>query len=235
MAEYLKNQKVSGSCVQLLPTVCGAQAEMNTATAYGDTPLHKVRPGGAYCGRRSRIDCRRSAHVQAVQNGHVDCVRYILCENDKADINAKNKDGNTPLHLAVYYGWLSIVETLVRFQADKDLQNDSVLRQRPTNLRPSIFALKKFKRQKAVWAQARAQAEADGQEYEPSQEEKLVLEAEAQTGSRLPPSEEAALAHLQEMSTFIINSRAAEEPKSMPTLPNLDEVNASTAATVVRG
>jgi len=46
--------------------------------------------------------------------------------NQKADINAKDKDEWTPLHLASRYGHLSVVEYLVNQKADINEKNNDV-------------------------------------------------------------------------------------------------------------
>jgi len=51
-------------------------------------------------------------------------VEYLV--NQKADINVKDNDGSTPLHLAAQYGHLSVVEYLVNQKADINAKSTSV-------------------------------------------------------------------------------------------------------------
>ena len=52
----------------------------------------------------------------AAQKGHLSVVEYLVSQ--KADINAKDTNGCTPLHLAAQKGHLSVVEYLVNQKAD---------------------------------------------------------------------------------------------------------------------
>jgi len=56
--------------------------------------------------------------------GHLSIVEYLV--NHKADINEKNNDNWTPLHLAADYGHLSVVEYLVNQKAEINLKNNDV-------------------------------------------------------------------------------------------------------------
>ncbi len=57
----------------------------------------------------------------AAQNGHKDIVNLLLKE--KADVNAKNKKGATPLHLAAQNGHKDIVNLLLKEKADVNAKN----------------------------------------------------------------------------------------------------------------
>jgi len=57
----------------------------------------------------------------AAQNGHFGVVEYL--GNQKADINAKDKDDGTPLHIAAQIGHLSVVEYLVNQKADININD----------------------------------------------------------------------------------------------------------------
>ena len=57
----------------------------------------------------------------AAQYGETDVV-VALCRRG-ADTNAQDKNGNTPLSMAAHYGHESIVEKLIEFKADVDLEN----------------------------------------------------------------------------------------------------------------
>jgi len=64
----------------------------------------------------------------AAQKGHLSVVEYLV--NQKADINAKDKNDWTPLHYAAQKGHLSVVEYLVNQKADintKDEDNKTPL------------------------------------------------------------------------------------------------------------
>jgi len=60
----------------------------------------------------------------AAQYGHLSVVEYLV--NQKADINAKDKDNRTPLHRAARYGHLSVVEYLVNQRADINAKDKCV-------------------------------------------------------------------------------------------------------------
>jgi len=60
----------------------------------------------------------------SAQFGQLSVVEYLV--NQKADINAKNKDDLTPLHLAAANGHLSVVEYLVNQKADINAKNNYV-------------------------------------------------------------------------------------------------------------
>jgi len=60
----------------------------------------------------------------AAWNGHLSVVEYLV--NQKADINAKNKNNWTPLHYAAQNGHLSVVEYLVNQKADINAKNSDV-------------------------------------------------------------------------------------------------------------
>jgi len=57
----------------------------------------------------------------AVPNNHLCVVEYLV--NQKADINAKEKEDMTPLHYAAKNGHLSVVEYLVNQKADINAKN----------------------------------------------------------------------------------------------------------------
>ena len=73
------------------------------------------------------IDTMHNSHFLihvAAQEGHLNIVEYLV--NQKADINAKDKDKWTPLHCAAEKGHLSVVEYLVNQKADINAKNNDV-------------------------------------------------------------------------------------------------------------
>lgn len=60
-------------------------------------------------------------HV-AVQNGHLDIVRYLV-EELQCGVNARNRAGNTPLHMGVEYDYYVINQILVNAGADYAIVN----------------------------------------------------------------------------------------------------------------
>jgi len=56
--------------------------------------------------------------------GHLSVVEYIV--NQKADMNAKDKDNFTPLHRAAHFGHLNVVEYLVNQKADINAKSTNV-------------------------------------------------------------------------------------------------------------
>lgn len=76
----------------------------------------------------------------AIQCTEPQIVEYVLSHDNEIDINAKDRDGNTPLHLAAQLGRLSIVRDLL----DRPKINDAVVNyngQTPLDLArsPEIF------------------------------------------------------------------------------------------------
>ena len=61
-----------------------------------------------------------SLHL-AAKNGHLSVVEYLV--NQKADINAKGENNQTPLHYAAENDHLSVVEHLVNQKADINARN----------------------------------------------------------------------------------------------------------------
>ncbi|MGC9105409.1 MAG: ankyrin repeat domain-containing protein [Thermoprotei archaeon] len=59
---------------------------------------------------------------EAVEEGDLQRVKYLV-EIHQCDVNIRDKDGNTPLHLAAWYGYLDIVKFLVEHGADVNARN----------------------------------------------------------------------------------------------------------------
>jgi ankyrin repeat protein len=62
----------------------------------------------------------RAIHI-AAQNGHLDLVKLLLAR--KADVNAQNNGGQTPLHMSVAYDLDDVSSTLVAAGANEELKN----------------------------------------------------------------------------------------------------------------
>jgi hypothetical protein len=64
----------------------------------------------------------RIALFEACDKGHTECAQLLI--NHKADLNAKDRFGNSALHVAAMYGRLSCVKLLVQNGADVNYQTD---------------------------------------------------------------------------------------------------------------
>lgn len=77
----------------------------------------------------------------AANNGHECCVKALIyySENSmcKIDMDAVNRSGNTPLHLAARWGYLGIVQVLLQFEAMVNVKNKR--KQKPLDIAHSIF------------------------------------------------------------------------------------------------
>jgi len=58
----------------------------------------------------------------AASSGHADAIKWLVAEK-KANVNAKGKDGDTPLHKASFRGQESACKELVAQGADRRLRN----------------------------------------------------------------------------------------------------------------
>lgn len=71
-------------------------------------------------------DGNQPLHFAAI-NGHVDCVKALLYFAEHAgiryDVNGTNKDGDTPLHLAVKYYHKDVTEILRVYNANPSIKN----------------------------------------------------------------------------------------------------------------
>ncbi|BFZ14156.1 hypothetical protein BsWGS_17195 [Bradybaena similaris] len=68
------------------------------------------------------VDCTGSSCIHmAVQGKSTECLTMLLERCLDADLNARNFDGLTPLHIAVDNGDLQQVETLLKYNADIDV------------------------------------------------------------------------------------------------------------------
>ncbi|XP_043278618.1 osteoclast-stimulating factor 1-like [Venturia canescens] len=62
----------------------------------------------------------------ASRTGHIDCVRELLSQRNPP-LDAQNKMGDTPLHVAANHGYLEVVELLLQAGADPTLWNNDRL------------------------------------------------------------------------------------------------------------
>ena len=63
-----------------------------------------------------------TALALACSKGHVDCLTALI--DTGASVNSQRLDGCTPLHRAVFHGYLEIVEILLKAGADTEIIND---------------------------------------------------------------------------------------------------------------
>lgn len=62
--------------------------------------------------------------IKAAKCGNTELVRVLLA-NDKSLVNARDKDGSTPLHCAVWKGHEPVVARLIEAGADVNAQNEN--------------------------------------------------------------------------------------------------------------
>ena len=73
-------------------------------------PLNRIRSGG-----------NSTALSIAARVGNVEIVKYLL--KHRADVNGRNRDGNTPLHTAAFFGRTEIVKLFLKRGADPLAKN----------------------------------------------------------------------------------------------------------------
>ena len=64
-------------------------------------------------------------HV-ASDNGQAEIVHYLI-DRKKADVNVRDKQGWTPLHWACHSDQLAVVDVLIGFNADVNIENGFIL------------------------------------------------------------------------------------------------------------
>ncbi len=92
-------------------------ADVNSKDKYGNTPLHKVVTGSAKDDQiiiKSWLD--NGMDPAEFVGRDKDIAEWLLARG--ADANAKNKDGRTPLHLAIGSGMTSVAKLLLAKGAD---------------------------------------------------------------------------------------------------------------------
>ena len=82
-------------------------------------PYLASNPEGKDCKDPGNGNC--PIHI-AAQNGHIDLVRYLVCEK-KCNVNSQNGTGQTALHMARAYDYYWCAKVLVENGADCSLTN----------------------------------------------------------------------------------------------------------------
>lgn len=104
----------------------------NMADDYGSTFLHYAVNLGNYDAARLLVERGARVGTEGTYNGtilHLAAIRgsleiaRMLIEKEPALVHAKNRQGNTPLHVAAKQGYADIVELLIARGADAGVKN----------------------------------------------------------------------------------------------------------------
>lgn len=94
-------------------------AEVDAKDSHGWTPLHAAAANGCDS-RRTRSWAEAQLRARCV---HKELVQLLL--DSKADINAKDNDGRTPLYFAALLGRLDVAAFLIRDKADVNAKTNN--------------------------------------------------------------------------------------------------------------
>lgn len=107
-------------------------ADVNAKNKYGEAILHFVIVEGNL--EIAKLLLEHGANInyqgsyndtalhEAIKNRHRDITEYLINIED-INLNLQNKEGKTPLHLAVLYGYSEIVRLLVEKKSSLDIQD----------------------------------------------------------------------------------------------------------------
>lgn len=112
---------------------------INSPRVPGDSDFYKAIHSAIRWNKIEQVEELLNAHAEAAtalderngnqpvhiaaQNGHIDIVRMLHKKN--ANVNAVNKKGNTPLHMAIGYDFIECAEFLISVGADGTIKNES--------------------------------------------------------------------------------------------------------------
>jgi ankyrin repeat protein len=126
--------------VKLVKSLVTNGAKVNAKGGYGDTPLHRAVQKSTRFGNtvfdKHGVIIRRETFI--IGNEDVEIVKFLIAS--RADVNAKGRHGNTPLHRACENGNEDFVKVLVTNGADVNVKNE--LDQTPLCMARSIEVLK---------------------------------------------------------------------------------------------
>ncbi|XP_067396393.1 ankyrin repeat domain-containing protein 23 isoform X3 [Emydura macquarii macquarii] len=107
--------------------LAGARSEPNVLRALGPRPTGCRWGGfqGAGDGPLSSPQLRSTALHVAVRTGHSDCAEHLIACG--AELNAQDKEGDTPMHDAVRLGRFAAVKTLLLYGANLSVRNQEGL------------------------------------------------------------------------------------------------------------
>ena len=107
-------------------TLLAYGADTNAENDKGQTPLHILLSQNLnyyiWC---YPVDCNleRSDKAWTKARGDISNLVLLLLKNG-AEVNSRDKDNETPLHLAIRWGWFNLAGTLLKHGADADAEND---------------------------------------------------------------------------------------------------------------
>ncbi len=97
--------------------------DLNAQDTNGNTPLHwQIR--GIYTGDGGGSSLSTDALGEGARGGRMDGVAEALLQSG-ANPNIQNKNGNTPLHVAVIHQDITAAEALLKADADKNSKNNA--------------------------------------------------------------------------------------------------------------